>query len=269
MDDRPIGVFDSGVGGLTVLRALHEQLPGESTVYLGDTARLPYGTKSPEVVTRYALGAGRFLAERGIKALVVACNTASAFSLPALEKALDVPVLGVVEPGARAAVAAPRNRGRIGVIGTPGTIKSGAYQSALARLAPELQVEARACPLFVPLAEEGWTEGEVARLVAREYLTHLAETGVDSLVLGCTHYPLLKSVIAEVMGDGTRLVDSAEATAGAVHDLFASRDLLGSSRAAPEHAYFVTDLPDRFAAVGSRFLGRPIEGAELVDIAPA
>ena len=266
-DHGSIGVFDSGVGGLTVLRALMERLPSESTVYLGDTARVPYGTKSAEVVVRYSLGNARFLLERGIKLLVVACNTASAVGLDALRAELDIPVLGVIEPGAIAAAARTRTK-RVGVIGTPGTIRSGAYQRALEATVPGAFIRARACPLFVPLAEEGWTRGEVPTQVAREYLGELSQAGVDTLILGCTHYPLLREAIGEVMGPNVALVDSAEACAAAVASELESRGELAAGRT-PEHTFFVTDVPDRFLDVGARFLGRPIDKAEQVDIRPA
>ncbi len=263
----PIGVFDSGVGGLTVLKALMERLPHESTLYLGDTARVPYGTKSGEVVTRYALKNASFLLERGIKLLVVACNTASAVALPALSAALRVPVVGVIAPGARAALRRTRGGG-VGVIGTPGTIRSGAYQRELEVAAGSggVRVKTRACPLFVPLAEEGWLAGEVPRLVAREYLEDFSRTGVDTLVLGCTHYPLLKEIIAEVVGPRVSLVDSAEATAEAVEELLSARGVLAPEGREPTHAWFVTDVPERFMEVGARFLGRPIPTAEQVDL---
>ncbi|HCF59032.1 MAG TPA: glutamate racemase [Myxococcales bacterium] len=264
MNQRSIGVFDSGVGGLTVLKALMRRLPAESTVYLGDTARVPYGTKSPEVVIRYSLSNARLLMRQQIKLLVVACNTASSVSLPALAKELEVPVLGVIEPGAQAAVQV--TAGRVGVIGTLGTVNSGAYQQALAQARGGLEVMARACPLFVPLAEEGWTEGEVVEAVARKYLADFEAFGADTLVLGCTHYPLLKGAIARVVGPQVRLVDSAEATAEAAEGLLRDGGLLACAGAIAEHRYFVTDLPERFAEVGARFLERPIERAELVDL---
>jgi glutamate racemase len=265
-DPRPIGVFDSGIGGLTVLQALWCHLPSESTVYLGDTARVPYGTKSADVVTRYAVKNAEFLLARDIKLLVVACNTASSVALPALERALAVPVVGVIDPGAGAAIARTRS-GRVGVIGTPGTIRSGAYQRALEQLRPGVHVSVKACPLFVPLAEEGWTEGEVPRLVAREYLAELSAEGVDVLVLGCTHYPLLREVISSVVGQGIALVDSAEATAEAVRAQLTTGKALAEGRGPPNHSFFVTDVPERFREVGARFLGRPIPNAELVDLA--
>ena len=264
MNDKAIGVFDSGVGGLTVLKALMRRLPAESTVYLGDTARVPYGTKSPEVVIRYSLANARLLMRHEIKLLVVACNTASSVSLPALAAALEVPVLGVIEPGALAAAAA--TAGRVGVVGTLGTIASGAYQDALAGARPGVEVLARACPLFVPLAEEGWTEGEVVEAIARRYLADFEAFRPDTLVLGCTHYPLLKDAIGNVVGPGVRLVDSAEATAEAAERLLAERGLLAAAGARGSHRFFVTDLPERFAEVGARFLERPIERAELVDL---
>jgi len=262
-----IGVFDSGVGGLTVLKALMERLPGESTVYLGDTARVPYGTKSAEVVTRYSLKNADFLRTRGIKLLVVACNTASAAALPALRAHLDVPVVGVIEPGAEAAIARVPAGTAVGVIGTPGTIRSGAYQRALEALRPGVPVEVQPCPLFVPLAEEGWLSGEVPALVASEYLARFSGGSVGALVLGCTHYPLLKDVIRQTVGPRVVLVDSAEATAQATAALLAERGLLATpGDVPPTHRYYVTDVPDRFTEVGARFLGRPIVGAEQVDI---
>jgi glutamate racemase len=258
-----IGVFDSGIGGLTVLAALRRHLPSESIVYLGDTARVPYGTRSPEVITRYALNNARFLTQFDLKLLVVACNTVSSVALPALAEALPVPVLGVVEPGA--AEAARLQHGHVGVIGTPSTVGSGAYQRALQRLSPGLRISVAACNLFVPLAEEGWLVGEVPLGVARHYLQPLREGGVDTLVLGCTHYPLLRAVIAEVMGPGVSLVDSAEASASAAAQLLRERQLLAPDAPGKER-YFVTDLSTQFGAVAERFLGRAIVGPEVVDL---
>jgi glutamate racemase len=256
-----IGIFDSGVGGLTVQKAIIERLPGLDTVYLGDTARVPYGTKSPEVVTQYSLRNARLLVSRGIDLLVVACNTASAVALPALREALAIPVLGVVEPGARAAARASRT-GRIGVIATQSTVASGAYPAALRALRPDAEVISRACPLFVPLAEEGWTdpEDEVVRLVARRYLGPLAAARVDTLVLGCTHYPLLRGAIARTL-PGATLVDSAGAIAGEVAERLGET---GAGRGS--HAFYFTDVPGRFLEVAGRFLGQPIASAEQVDI---
>jgi glutamate racemase len=256
-----IGIFDSGVGGLTVQKAIIERLPGLDTVYLGDTARVPYGTKSPEVVTQYSLRNARFLVARGIDLLVVACNTASAVALPALRAGLAVPVLGVVEPGARAAARASRS-GRIGVIGTQSTVASGAYREAIQALRPDAQVTSRACPLFVPLAEEGWTdpEDEVVRLVARRYLGPFAAAGIDTLVLGCTHYPLLRGAIQAAL-PGVELVDSAAAIAAEVRER-----LPAPAGGAGAHSFHFTDVPGRFLEVAERFLGQPIAAAEQVDI---
>lgn len=256
-----IGIFDSGVGGLTVQKAIIERLPGLDTIYLGDTARVPYGSKSPQVVTQYSLRNARFLAARDVDLLVVACNTASAVALPSLREALAIPVLGVVEPGARAAARASRS-GRIGVIGTPSTIASGAYQRAIRAARPEAEVAVRACPLFVPLAEEGWTdpEDEVVRAVARRYLAPMLESDIDALVLGCTHYPLLKGAIAKEL-PGAALVDSAEAIAAEVCER-----LGGDVGGASTHRFFVTDTPERFLMVAERFLGRALSSAEQVDI---
>ena len=256
-----IAIFDSGVGGLTVQRAILEAAPGLDTVYLGDTARVPYGTKSADVVTRYSLNNARFLLRQGVDLLVVACNTASAVALPALRAELAVPVVGVVDPGARAAARASRT-GRIGVIGTRSAMASGAYPRAIAALRPDAAVTSRACPLFVPLAEEGWTDpaDEVVRLVARRYLAPLREAQVDVLVLGCTHYPLLKAAIALEL-PGIALVDSAEAIAAEV--LARLGDPGGK---VGTHRFFVTDLPERFTPVAGRFLGRPVDLAEHVDV---
>jgi glutamate racemase len=256
-----IGIFDSGVGGLTVQREILAALPSADTLYLGDTARLPYGTKSAETVTAYSLKSARLLARHDIDLLVVACNTASAVALPALRAELTVPVLGVVEPGARVAVERTRT-GRIGVIGTQGTVASGAYQAAIRRLRPDAEVIAQACPLFVPLAEEGWTEpgDEIVRAIVRRYLEPVRAAGVDTLVLGCTHYPLLKGAIAAEL-PGVALVDSAEAIAAEVR-----ARLPPAPGRDGEHRFFVTDAPSKFLAVAGRFLGRPVERADHVDV---
>jgi len=251
---KAIGIFDSGVGGLTVLKEIVKALPQEDTIYLGDTARVPYGTKSPETVTRYARQITSFLLSRDIKLLVVACNTASAFSLDSLKERFPIPIVGVIEPGSRRAAAVTRS-GKVGVIGTEGTIRSSAYAKAIKRLNPEIEVITRACPLFVPLAEEGWVDNEVARLTARTYLQGLHEEGVDTLVLGCTHYPLLKGIISETMGSGVTLVDSAEETARTVAEILRNNDSLRPSSEKGNHHYYVTDVPAGFIRVGNRFLG--------------
>ena len=254
------GVFDSGVGGLTVVRALEAAVGSLHLVYLGDTARVPYGTRSPQTVRRYARQAAAFLRDAGVEGIIVACNTASAVALDVVSQAFDGPVLGVVEPGVEAAVAATRS-GRIGVIGTQATVSSDAYGRALRKRRPEVQVFSRACPLFVPLAEEGWTEGEVPHRVAEHYLGSLREEGVDTLVLGCTHYPLLRQVIGRVMGPDVELVDSAEAAASRARQLRPPGE--GRERAAGER-FCVTDGGGRFAEVAARFLGRPLGALETV-----
>jgi glutamate racemase len=269
---RPIGVFDSGVGGLTVLRALRAVLPGESYIYLGDTARLPYGTKSEHTVARYALQAADELVTRDIKCLVVACNTASAAALPALQQRYaDLPVIGVIEPGARAACAASRS-GRIAVLATEATVRGGAYTQAITRLRPDAAVTAIACALFVALAEEGWTDGPVASAVAARYLAPLQARGAqapDTLVLGCTHFPLLTAVIAAAAGPAIRLVDSAATVAAAAQAELAARGLLRAGPGpSPQVRFLATDGAERFAAVGGRFMGTPIsaEKVELIDL---
>ena len=277
----PIGIFDSGVGGLTVYRALHDRLPGERFVYLGDTARVPYGTKSLRTVERYAVENARFLAARGVKLLVVACNTASALALPAVSAGVSVPVVGVIEPGARAAVEASAGKS-LGVIATEATVQSGAYRRAIHRLAPGVEVVERACPLFVALAEEGWAETEVGRAVAAEYLRDLRGR-VDALVLGCTHYPILRRVIGETLGAGVRLIDSGEAAARAVEALLEREGLRRSSfdthtgrllqaRAGGRRLcddldhFYVTDAAERFARVAERFLGSASSVLEAVEL---
>lgn len=259
-----IGIFDSGVGGLTVARRILNRLPQERILYLGDTARVPYGTKSPDTVIRYASACAGVLLSQGIKLLVAACNTASACALDALRESLDIPVLGVVEPGVRAAVAKTKN-GRIGVIGTAGTIQSGEYQRAIQALAPQVELFSKSCPLFVPLAEEGWTTGPVPRQVACEYLSDFVEHGIDTLVLGCTHYPLLAGVIGETMGDSAVLVDSAEATAEVVAEVLDALAIATVATDKPEHRFLVSDAPDNFARIGRSFLGQDVPNVEWVD----
>jgi glutamate racemase len=278
----PIGIFDSGVGGLTVYRALHEELPQERFVYLGDTARVPYGTKSLSTVGRYAVENARFLEAHGIKLLVVACNTASALALPAIRASVGVPVVGVIEPGAEAAVSESAG-GRIGVIATEATVRSGAYSRAIRELAPEAEVLERACPLFVALAEEGWAERDVAQTVAAEYLNDFSGGRVDTLVLGCTHYPILRRVIQETVGRGVRLIDSGEATAKSVEALLERENLrrrsfdTATGQLLKERArerrlcddldhFYVTDAEERFARVAERFLGSAPTRLEAVEV---
>jgi glutamate racemase len=259
-----IGVFDSGIGGLTVVREIVRRMPNEHVIYLGDTARTPYGSKSAETIRRYALENASFLLDKGIKLLVVACNSVSAVALDLLESELSIPVVGVIEPGARAAVAATKKK-KIGVIGTEATIASGAYTRALKSLDPGLEIYTRACPLFVALAEEGWVDNDVARAAARRYLTSLKRSGIDTLVLGCTHYPLLAGVIGEVMGEGVRLVDSAQTTAQAVETLLRESGLARNSGQSGSLSFFVTDVPDRFIKAGHWFMGQPVESAVRLE----
>jgi glutamate racemase len=265
MNPRPIGVFDSGVGGLTVFRALEQAVPHESLVYYGDTARVPYGTRSEETVVRYSLEAGEFLRGHEIKLLVVACNTASSVALDPLGAVAGVPVIGVIDPGARRAAEGSAT-GRIGVIGTRATIKSQAYPTRIRALRPDADVLSRPCPLFVPLAEEGWTSGPITKQIAQHYLAPFRQAGVDSLVLGCTHYPLLREIIGEVMGPAVRLVDSAESVAADVATCLESTPELAAEPGAgdPEHHFYVTDAPGPFQQVAERFLGRPLTRLEQV-----
>ncbi|MDH4166816.1 MAG: glutamate racemase [Gammaproteobacteria bacterium] len=269
----PIGVFDSGVGGLTVLRALLDRLPGEDFVYLGDTARLPYGTKSPGSIRQYSLQAARLLHERGVKCLVVACNTASAIALAALKHEFDpVPVIGVLEPGAAAACRATRS-GRIAVLATESTVRGGAYQAAITRRQPDAIVTARACPLFVALAEEGWTDGPIVEGVIHRYLDDVFVAGAaaahpDTLLLGCTHFPVLVPALRKVLGPDVAIVDSAATTAVSLADVLAGRGVLRHDQAAGRVTLLATDGPERFARVGAVFLGRPLAPAdvEIVDL---
>ena len=267
----PIGIFDSGVGGLTVLRAVRDRLPHEHLLYLGDTARLPYGTKGADTVSRYAVQAASHLVERGIKLLVVACNTASAVAMPALIKEFaPLPVIGVVEAGAEAAVQASKN-GHIAVLATESTVQGGAYTRAIQSRRPDARVFAQACSLFVALAEEGWVKGPLVESVAREYLqpllTEKRQDGLDCLVLGCTHFPLLKDAIAKVAGPDVKLVDSGETAALAVERLLKEQGLM-RSEGRGDVRFLATDGAQRFARVGSLFLGEPIEprAVEIVDL---
>ena len=270
----PIGIFDSGVGGLTVYKALHERLPNERFVYLGDTARVPYGTKSLATVERYAVENSKFLEARGIKLLVVACNTASALALPAIRKAIKVPVIGVIEPGSRAAVEIAQG-GNIGVIATEATVQSHAYAKAIAAMGATGKVIERACPLFVSLAEEGWADSDVARSVAHEYLNELNGKTLGALVLGCTHYPILRDVISDTVGSDVELIDSGAATAHDVESLLNNSDLTHADTPDLYHErelcddldhFYVTDAAERFAKVAERFLGSAPSILEAVEV---
>jgi len=263
-NSNPIGIFDSGIGGLTVFKEVSDMLRFENILYLGDTARVPYGIRSAETVARYSFECTDFLMSKQIKVLVVACNTVSAISLAEIRDRVAIPVIGVIEPGARAAVAVTKNK-RIGVIGTEATIKSGAYFRAIRDLDESIEFFGLACPLFVPLVEEGWTEGDIARLVAEKYLVSLKDRGIDTIVLGCTHYPLLKKVIHEVL-DSTSIIDSAVETGKALKEVLGEGTLRNTSDTQGTHRFFVTDSADRFIAVGERFLGRGIKEIQRIQL---
>jgi glutamate racemase len=263
--EAPIGVFDSGIGGLTVVRELVRHLPLESILYFGDTARVPYGSKSADTVRRYAREACGFLLSREVKLVVVACNTATAHAEETLRRLLPIPVIGVIEPGARAAVAATR-RGRIGVIGTTGTIGSGAYDLAVRRKLADARVYAQPCPLFVPLVEEGLADHAAARLIAHDYLEPLREMDIDVIVLGCTHYPLLQPLVRAVMGDDVTIVDSALETARDVARLLADANLLRQGDAPARYSFTASDAPIRFRDVARTFLGDLVKTVERVDV---
>jgi glutamate racemase len=256
-------VFDSGIGGLTVLHQIIETLPRENTVYLGDTARAPYGTKSVETVLRYSFENSQFLVDKDVKIVVVACNTSTAIALDRLQDTLTIPVVGVIEPGVRRAVKSTKNK-RVGVIGTEATIQSGAYTRALKAADARIEVYSRACPLFVPLVEEGWTDNAVVEMTVQAYLGSLKQSGIDTLILGCTHYPLLKKAIRKFMGGTVRLVDSAEETANEVEQVL-KQSALGRKAGKGGHSFFVTDAPDRFIKVGRRFLGEKVESAVRIE----
>jgi glutamate racemase len=270
----PIGIFDSGVGGLTVYRALHERLPNEHFVYLGDTARVPYGTKSLATVERYAIENSKFLESHGVKLLVVACNTASALALPAIRAAVRVSVVGVIGPGARAAARIARRK-KVAVLATEATVQSGAYAAAIAKTDSTISVIERACPLFVPLAEEGWASSDVARAVAEEYLADLRQEDLGALVLGCTHYPILRELISDVIGSQIPLIDSGAATAAEVKSLLEGSGLSAerNTRELSERHlcddldhFYVTDAAERFAKVAERFLGTAPAVLEAVEV---
>jgi glutamate racemase len=257
----PVGVFDSGMGGLTVVREMISQLPNESIIYFGDTARVPYGPKSPDTVVRYSREIASYLKDEGVKALVVACNTATAHALPMLREEFDLPIVGVIEPGARAAVSATQTK-RVGVIGTAGTIRSRAYEKEIKRLLPDAEVTAQACALFVPLVEEGWIDTEATRAIARNYLAPLVSAEVDTLVLGCTHYPLMKTVIGNVVGRDVRLIDSAHETAREAGQVLRANSLENETPNDARYRFIASDAPDTFLSLGQRFLGSAIDRVE-------
>ncbi len=264
-DNRPIGIFDSGIGGLTVVREVFKKLPHENVVYFGDTARVPYGTKSPKIVEKFALQDIFFLLKQNVKLLVAACHTVSSVVLDKLITTLHFPILGVVEPGVKAALKVTRNN-RIGIVGTKATIVSGTYQKKLTEKQKGITVISQPCPLFVPLAEEGWLDGEVTRRVAEIYLEPLKKQKIDTLILGCTHYPLLKPVIKDVLGEDVTIIDSAEETAELVKKRLKALRLENESKKKPHHAFFVSDIPYQFQEIGERFLGMKLEKVSRVDL---
>jgi len=265
MDNRPIGVFDSGLGGLTVLKEIMELTPLESVVYLGDSGRAPYGTKSKETVTKYTFQNIRFLLNQDIKMIVIACNTASAYSYELVRQNFDIPVIEVVRPGAATVARETVNR-KVGVIGTPATINSGAYEKAINKIDSSIEIVSRACPLFVPLVEEGWWENDIAFRIAEEYLNTLKAEGIDTLVLGCTHYPLLQNTISKVMGEGVRLVSSALEVAKVVKMIIEENGIGRDERLNPVYRYYTSDSVEKFESLGSSILSKKICSAEKVDI---
>ena len=261
----PIGIFDSGIGGLTVVKSLDSTLASESIIYFGDTARVPYGSKSNETVIEYSIQDAKFLLSKNVKLIVVACNTASSVALDALRENFDIPIIGMIEPGAKSAINETKN-GKIGVIGTTATITNQAYSNLLLKLDNKLKVYEKACPLFVPLAEEGWTEHKATRLIAEEYLNELRAKKIDTLVLGCTHYPILKEVIQEVIGEGVKLIDSGSAAAVEVEHHLIGRGLKNSSNLLGAHEYYVSDVPNKFKEIAERFLGKEVTHVKKIDL---
>jgi glutamate racemase len=262
---KPIGVFDSGIGGLTVARALFELLPNENIIYLGDTARLPYGTKSKETVILYSIECLKFLLAKKVKMIVVACNTASSVAVPFLQKITKLPVEGVIIPGSKSGAERTKNN-RVGVIGTLGTIKSNAYKKAIKKINPSVNVYSQPCSLFVQLAEDGWTDNKIAELTAQEYLKNLTKCNIDTLILGCTHYPILKNTIRKVMGNKVQLIDSGEETAIEVKKVLTEKSLLNTQKKKGIHKFFVTDFPNNFKQISERFLGRNIRDVKKVKL---
>lgn len=261
----PIGFFDSGIGGLTVVKAVSHLLPNENIVYFGDTARVPYGSKSNDTVVEYSIQAANFLLRKNIKLMVVACNTASSVALKELKRFLTIPVIGMIEPGSKLALRESRN-GKIGVIGTNATINNKAYSQELKKLNPKLKVFEKACPLFVPIAEEGWTDHKATELIAKEYLTELKSKKIDSLVLGCTHYPILADVIQKVMGKSVKLVDSGTPAAHLVEEYLNGRGLRNISNQIGKREFYVSDIPSKFREIAERFLGRKITHLHKVEL---
>lgn len=261
----PIGIFDSGIGGLTVAKRIISILPNENIVYFGDTARVPYGSKSNETVIEYSQQDARFLANKNVKLIIVACNTASSIAIKQLKENFDIPIIGMINPGTDLAIQSTKNR-RIGIIGTSATINNKAYSTALKRKKSDLEIIEKPCPLFVPIAEEGWLDHEATRLIAKEYLQELKEFGVDTLILGCTHYPLLSKTIQEIMGDDVALIDSGYAASLEVENYLNGRGVRNDSNQQGTYHFYVSDLPAKFKVVAERFLGTEIENIHKIDI---
>jgi len=261
----PIGFFDSGIGGLTVVKSFMQLMPNENIIYFGDTARVPYGSKSNETVIEYSIQAANFLLRKNIKLLVVACNTASSVALKDLSKFLTIPVIGMIEPGARYALSESKNK-KIGVIGTRATINNKAYSHELLKLSPKAKIYEKACPLFVPLAEEGWIDHKSTELIAKEYLTELKEKQIDSLILGCTHYPILANVIQKVVGKNVKLIDSGNPAAKLVEDYLNGRGLRNQSVQHGVAEFYVSDVPTKFKEIAERFLGRKLTHLHKVEL---
>jgi glutamate racemase len=265
INNLPIGVFDSGLGGLTVVKQIFSRLPNESILYFGDTARVPYGSKSVHTVQKFSLQIVRFLQEKGVKMIVVACNTASSVALDVLKESTNLPVVGVIEPGARAALGVTVGR-RVGVIGTTATISTGKYAEILKRIAPDIIVESAACPLFVPLVEEGWTDSPVTEQVARIYLKPLIEKRIDTLILGCTHYPLIKNILQKVVDSDVRIVDTSVETAVDVENILKEKDMLNTGTGQTHHQFYVSDFPQKFEEIADRFLGQSLPDVKRISL---
>lgn len=263
-DNRPIGIFDSGVGGLTVIKQLMKKLPTENLIYFGDTARIPYGTKSDKIVRRFALEDSFFLLDKNVKMVVVACNTASAIAIPMLKAILKIPVTGVIEPGVEAAIKHSKQK-KIGVIGTAATIRSGSYRRKILETSDKVQVISQACPLFVPLVEEGWIEDEATYLIAKRYLQTIIDNGADTIILGCTHYPLLEPTIRTISGKGVKLIDSGVETATAVENILQENHLLGDPNQIVDNRFYLSDMPYKFQDIAERFLERTIPHVQTVN----
>ena len=264
MNNRPIGVFDSGLGGLTVLKEIIKVLPNENIVYFGDTARVPYGPRSKETIIEYTFQAINFLISKNVKAIVIACNTATARCLKEANEKYDIPIIGVIEAGARTASYSTKNK-IVGVIGTEGTINSKAYDNEIKKIDNEIKIVSKACPLFVPIIEEGWADTEVAHLITKEYLKELLEQDIDSLVLGCTHYPILKRTIGDIVGEQIKLVNPAKETAKDLSIILEKENILRLSGDA-SYEYYVSDIPDRFMNIGQQFIKRNMDDVKKIDI---